>query len=131
MNKKITKFVAIAAAVLMLPVTTFAANFKDIKDTYWAKSYIEQCADLGFINGFPDGKFKPNEPVRFTELIKMLSNFLNVSEADMQSAESTYGPTLNSVKPTPWVRPYLLKCLQKKVVSLELLNSAAKKEHHQ
>lgn len=127
MNKKITKFVAIAAAVLMLPVTTFAANFKDIKDTYWAKSYIEQCADLGFINGFPDGKFKPNEPVRFTELIKMLSNFLNVSEADMQSAESTYGPTLNSVKPTPWVRPYLLKCLQKKVVSLELLNSAAKK----
>lgn len=127
MNKKITKFVAIAAAVLMLPVTTFAANFKDIKDTYWAKSYIEQCADLGFINGFPDGKFKPNEPVRFTELIKMLSNFLNVSEADMQSAESTYGPTLNSVKPAPWVRPYLLKCLQKKVVSLELLNSAAKK----
>lgn len=126
MNKKITKFVAIAAAVLMLPVTTFAANFKDIKDTYWAKTYIEQCADLGFINGFPDGTFKPNAPIRFTELIKMLSNFLNVSEADMQTAESTYGPTLNSLQPTSWVRPYLLKCLAKKIISVELLSTAAK-----
>lgn len=126
MNKKITKFVAIAAAVLMLPVTTFAANFKDIKDTYWAKTYIEQCADLGFINGFPDGTFKPNAPIRFTELIKMLSNFLNVSEADMQTAESIYGPTLNSLQPTSWVRPYLLKCLAKKIISVELLSTAAK-----
>ena len=126
MNKKITKFVAIAAAVLMLPVTTFAANFKDISNKHWAKSYIEQCADLGFINGFPDGTFKPNAPIRFTELIKMLSNFLNVSESDMQIAESTYGPSLNSLKPTSWVRPYLLKCLSKGVIDLDLLNSAAK-----
>ena len=126
MNKKITKFVAIAAAVLMLPVTTFAANFKDISNRHWAKSYIEQCADLGFINGFPDGTFKPNAPIRFTELIKMLSNFLNVSEADMQIAESTYGPSLNSLKPTSWVRPYLLKCLSKGVIDLDLVNSAAK-----
>lgn len=125
MNKKITKFVAIAAAVLMLPVTTFAANFKDISNRHWAKSYIEQCADLGFINGFPDGTFKPSAPIRFTELIKMLSNFLNVSEADMQIAESTYGPSLNSLKPTSWVRPYLLKCLSKGVIDLDLVNSAA------
>lgn len=126
MNKKITRFVAIALAVLMLPVTTFAASFKDISNKHWAKTYIEQCADLGFINGFPDGTFKPNAPIRFTELIKMLSNFLNVSEADMQTAESTYGSTLNSLKPTSWVRPYLLKCLSKGVIDLDLVNSAAK-----
>lgn len=126
MNKKITRFVAIALAVLMLPVTAFAASFKDISNKHWAKSYIEQCADLGFINGFPDGTFKPNAPIRFTELIKMLSNFLNVSEADMQTAESTYGPTLNSLQPTSWVRPYLLKCLSKGVLDLKTLEAAAK-----
>lgn len=126
MNKKITKFAAIALVVLMLPVSTFAASFKDISNKHWAKTYIEQCADLGFINGFPDGTFKPNAPIRFTELVKMLSNFLNVSEADMQVAESTYGATLNSLKPTAWVRPYLLKCLSKNVISADLLNNAAK-----
>ena len=126
MNKKITKFAAIALVVLMLPVSTFAASFKDITNKHWAKTYIEQCADLGFINGFPDGTFKPNAPIRFTELVKMLSNFLNVSEADMQVAESTYGATLNSLKPTAWVRPYLLKCLSKDVISVDLLNNAAK-----
>lgn len=127
MNKKITKFAAISLVVLMLPVSTFAAGFKDITNKHWAKTYIEQCADYGFINGFPDGTFKPNSPIRFTELIKMLSNFLNVSEADMQVAESTYGPTLNSLKPTAWVRPYLLKCLAKGVVDVETLESASKK----
>ena len=126
MNKKITKFAAIALVVLMLPVSTFAASFKDITNKHWAKTYIEQCADLGFINGFPDGTFKPNAPIRFTELVKMLSNFLNVSEADMQKAESEYGPTLNSLKPTSWVRPYLLKCLSKNVIDVNLLNNAAK-----
>lgn len=126
MNKKITKFAAIALVVLMLPISTFAASFKDISNKHWAKTYIEQCADLGFINGFPDGTFKPNAPIRFTELVKMLSNFLNVSEADMQKAESEYGPTLNSLKPTSWVRPYLLKCLSKNVIDVNLLNNAAK-----
>ncbi|KAB8319473.1 DUF1565 domain-containing protein [Tolypothrix campylonemoides VB511288] len=37
--------------------------FKDLPANYWAKSYIEALASKNIIAGFPDGTFKPNEPV--------------------------------------------------------------------
>jgi parallel beta-helix repeat protein len=40
-----------------------ATAFIDVAPNYWAKSYIEALASKGVIAGFPDGSFKPNEPV--------------------------------------------------------------------
>ena len=40
-----------------------ATAFIDVAPNYWAKSYIEALASKGVIAGFPDGTFKPNEPV--------------------------------------------------------------------
>ncbi|MFM7366187.1 MAG: DUF1565 domain-containing protein [Cuspidothrix sp.] len=37
--------------------------FKDVPTGYWAKAYIEALAAQNIIAGFPDGSFKPNEPV--------------------------------------------------------------------
>lgn len=124
MNKKLKRILAIALVVMMLPLTTFAANFKDIKSNHWAKEYIDKCSDLGFINGFPDGTFKPNNPIRFLELVKMLSNLFNVPPTEMQTAESLYGAQLDALKPASWARQYLLRCLAKGVVTMSVLKSA-------
>jgi parallel beta-helix repeat protein len=40
-----------------------AVSFKDVSTGYWAKAYIEALASQNVIAGFPDGSFKPNEPV--------------------------------------------------------------------
>lgn len=40
-----------------------ATAFIDVAPNYWAKGYIEALASKGVIAGFPDGSFKPNEPV--------------------------------------------------------------------
>ncbi|MEM6400551.1 MAG: DUF1565 domain-containing protein [Cyanobacteria bacterium P01_D01_bin.116] len=40
-----------------------ATAFVDVAPNFWAKSYIEALASKGVIAGFPDGTFKPNEPV--------------------------------------------------------------------
>jgi parallel beta-helix repeat protein len=40
-----------------------AVSFKDVSAGYWAKAYIEALASQNVIAGFPDGSFKPNEPV--------------------------------------------------------------------
>ncbi len=37
--------------------------FQDVPAGFWAKSYIEALAAKSVIAGFPDGTFKPNEPV--------------------------------------------------------------------
>lgn len=45
------------------PLPGGATAFTDVAPNYWAKSYIEALASKGVIAGFPDGTFKPNEPV--------------------------------------------------------------------
>ncbi|MDF5721069.1 MAG: DUF1565 domain-containing protein [Rhizonema sp. PD37] len=45
------------------PLPGEAVAFKDLPPGYWAKTYIEALASKNIIAGFPDGSFKPNEPV--------------------------------------------------------------------
>lgn len=39
-----------------------ASSFSDVQG-HWAQSYIEALASLGVIGGFPDGTYRPNDPV--------------------------------------------------------------------
>jgi len=38
------------------------SKFGDTKG-HWAQQFIEQLSDLGYINGYPDGTFKPNNNI--------------------------------------------------------------------
>ncbi|TFI54730.1 DUF1565 domain-containing protein [Mastigocladus laminosus UU774] len=57
-TKKIAGSVEFVASSVVV-----AGNFKDVTATYWAKPYIEALAAKNIIAGFPDGTFKPNDPV--------------------------------------------------------------------
>ncbi|MFM6339436.1 MAG: S-layer homology domain-containing protein, partial [Dolichospermum sp.] len=64
-QKKIFGAVDFIAATVTTPPdnNTGKVAFKDVQTGYWAKAYIEALASQGIIAGFPDGNFKPNEPV--------------------------------------------------------------------
>jgi len=69
-QKKISGSVDFIAATVTTPPdnnnntgNTGKVAFKDVQTGYWAKAYIEALASQGIIAGFPDGNFKPNEPV--------------------------------------------------------------------
>jgi len=47
-------------------------SFTDVSEDHWAFAYVEAGKDLGIVNGYPDGTFKPDKPVKFEELCKML-----------------------------------------------------------
>ncbi|WAM36664.1 S-layer homology domain-containing protein [Caldicellulosiruptor acetigenus] len=47
-------------------------SFSDVPQDHWAFAYVEAGKDLGIVNGYPDGTFKPDKPVKFEELCKML-----------------------------------------------------------
>ncbi|NJP11201.1 MAG: S-layer homology domain-containing protein [Leptolyngbyaceae cyanobacterium RU_5_1] len=44
-----------------------AIAFSDVPKDYWAYPFISQLSALGIIGGFPDGTFKPNQPVTRAE----------------------------------------------------------------
>jgi parallel beta-helix repeat protein len=58
-TKKIAGSVEFVASTVDVP----AGGFRDVTAGYWAKTYIEALASKNIIAGFPDGTFKPNDPV--------------------------------------------------------------------
>lgn len=51
----------------------FKIYFSDTKG-HWAESEINQFADLGYIVGYSDGTFKPNNSVTRAEFVKIMNN---------------------------------------------------------
>lgn len=51
-------------------------TFTDIKG-HWAQSYIERAAELGWIKGFEDGTFRPNDCITRAQAMTMINRVLN------------------------------------------------------
>lgn len=47
-------------------------SFQDVSSTYWASSFITELVKLGIVEGFPDGKFRPEAPVSRAQFAAML-----------------------------------------------------------
>ena len=70
-----------ALSSLFLTEASFAqANFSDVGADYWAKPYIETLAKEEIIKGFPDGSFRPNEPVTRAQFAALIRTAFNRSK---------------------------------------------------
>jgi hypothetical protein len=49
-------------------------TFTDVEEDYWAEPFITVLSDEGIIKGFPDGSFKPNEPVTRAQFAAIVNN---------------------------------------------------------
>lgn len=75
-NKSITRaeFVAIAARFMNAKAGT--VTFTDVPSSNWAYQYISTAVAYGWINGYPDGSFKPNQPITRAEAMKIINTML-------------------------------------------------------
>ena len=53
-------------------------SFTDL-DNHWAKGEIERAAGLGFVNGYPDGTFRPQNNVTRAEFIVMIARAMELT----------------------------------------------------
>lgn len=74
-QKKIFGQVDFVAATVT-PPPGGATAFKDVPANYWAKGYIEALASQNIIAGFPDGTFKPNDPVTRAQFATIVTKAL-------------------------------------------------------
>ncbi|AUG56476.1 S-layer homology domain-containing protein [Acetivibrio saccincola] len=44
---------------------------------HWAQKYIEKLSDSGYINGYPDGTFKPQNSIKRAESVALINRALN------------------------------------------------------
>lgn len=63
---------AAAPLVIQAPVHAQTASFSDVSSEYWGKGFIQALANRGVLSGFPDGSFRPNEPVTRAQYAAMV-----------------------------------------------------------
>ncbi len=74
--------------------TAQRAAFTDIQG-HWAQEQIEAMVRQGILDGYPDGSFRPNEPVKVDQFIKML--ILSFSDLHPNLERSWKGAFLDSL----------------------------------
>jgi len=49
-------------------LTKTPSRFADVSDGHWGRGYIELVAELGIAEGYPDGRFGPDDPISRAEM---------------------------------------------------------------
>ncbi|MCY7323012.1 MAG: S-layer homology domain-containing protein [Phormidesmis sp. CAN_BIN36] len=64
---------ASAMAPIVISAPAFAqTTFSDVSSNYWASGFIQELASRNVIKGFPDGSFRPNDPVTRAQFAAMI-----------------------------------------------------------
>ncbi|MDY3927760.1 MAG: S-layer homology domain-containing protein [Clostridia bacterium] len=107
--KKVLGIVLTLSMTAAVFTEAFAAGgtkvaFSDISDEKykWAKSYIEEMADEGYINGYADGTYKPDNEVTRLETIVLFARAMGAGREEnkeaMEYAIEKYGDTVDNLK---------------------------------
>ncbi|MGH7998559.1 MAG: fasciclin domain-containing protein [Brasilonema sp.] len=67
----------VSSQVTAPPTTTPGTNFPDVGADYWAQPFIQALAARNVITGFPDGTYRPNQPVTRAEFAAMIQKAFN------------------------------------------------------
>ena len=76
-----------------------AISFSDITG-HWAEDTITRWADVGIVNGYPDGTFRPDEFITRAELAKIVTLAFGLTEKTTTE--------LNGIDPDEWYYNYVL-----------------------
>lgn len=74
-NKTVTRAEMATIICNMLGETnnlTVSDTFSDVSTTHWANKYITRAKGLGFISGYGDRKFGPNDNVKYEQAVTMI-----------------------------------------------------------
>ena len=97
-NEAITR-AELAAMLAQFADTKSAPNyFTDVTANYWAANAIAVCAKLGWINGYPDGSFRPDATITRAEMMAMINRALDrtpKSVSDLLSGMKTWSDNAN------------------------------------
>jgi hypothetical protein len=72
------EFAAILNKAFELPATRASRSFRDVPANYWGRDAIDKAYRAGFLAGYPNGTFAPNQNVLRVEALVALVNGSNL-----------------------------------------------------
>jgi uncharacterized surface protein with fasciclin (FAS1) repeats len=67
-----------------------AGGFRDVPSNYWAAGAIARAYETGFMSGYPDNSFRPNQQIPKVQAIVALTSGLRLSAGDTATLSSFY-----------------------------------------
>ena len=53
-------------------------DFSDITSTHWAYKHIQEAANAGWLEGFEDGTFRPDEEITYEQALTIMCRVLDI-----------------------------------------------------
>lgn len=100
-------------SILILPSIVLAASFSDVSDDHPNKTAIGFLKQFGFVNGYSDGTFKPDDKVNRAEALKMI---LLAGEVDMTVEISEPVKKFSDVNEDVWFYSFVNAAVNKKII---------------
>ena len=66
-----------AMATRFADISAGSKTFTDVSQDHWAYDVIQKAAEAGWISGYPDGSFKPDQPITRAEVVAITNRMLN------------------------------------------------------
>lgn len=97
-NEAITRAELAAMLAQFADIKSAANSFNDVSARHWASDEIAVCAKMGWINGYPDGSFRPDATITRAEMMAMINRALGrtpKSADDLLSGMKTWRDNAN------------------------------------
>lgn len=75
-NRSITRAEFVSIAVRFMDAKAGTVKFTDVPAKFWAHDAISTAVAYGWIDGYTDGTFRPNQPITRAEAMKILNTVL-------------------------------------------------------
>lgn len=93
---------------------TNSLPFSDTDSNQWYSKYLHTAHELGIVDGYPDGTFKPGNSVNKVEFLKML---IEAMQIDISENVEDLGFT--DVSENQWYAPYIQFAIEKNIIEIE------------
>ena len=97
MKKLLTKTLMLALMLGFTSLASMAKEYKDLTPDHWAYKQIQILTDFNVVVGYPDGNYRPDQPVTRGEFASIV-----VKAFDQEFAEIKNPVTFTDVKTTDW-----------------------------
>ena len=86
----------------LIEVPAGSSTFSDVPETHWASSAISAGTSAGWLAGYPDGTFRPDQNITRLEAVKMINTAFHRT-CDVNYVQTTKGfPRFYDVSPEFW-----------------------------
>lgn len=91
--KKMMRFLIVICIYILAFSTNSFATFSDVESDYWCEMQINDFLESGFVDGYEDGTFRPEQAITRAEFSKIINSYMGYEvsgdwqEANMEVAK--------------------------------------------